>query len=221
MFVLKKNYVSTQDQLRQLPPKIPAATLSGSMTAAQMALIIDDVMRGRYKVLFVSPERLASASFRRLIRPKFNIETRQYERQFPPVSLLCVDEAHCLSQWGHNFRPSYLRVKSLLPLIEPKSVMALTATAGPMVVRDICHTLCIPLDECPNTKEVDESGVKVLNCNRDNIDVFTLVLQSNDERQYLVSDTVHSLRTNLYHVSLSDLVGLPYVASQNLEGQER
>jgi ATP-dependent DNA helicase Q4 len=81
-----------QDQLRQLPPKIPAATLSGSMTIAKMALIVDDVMRGRYKVLFVSPERLASAAFRRLVRPKFNVETREYERQFPTVSLLCVDE---------------------------------------------------------------------------------------------------------------------------------
>lgn len=171
-----------------MPPKIPAATLSGSMTAAQMALIIDDVLRGRYKVLFVSPERLASASFRRLIRPKFNVETRQYERQFPPVSLLCVDEVHCLSQWGHNFRPSYLRVKSLLPLIEPKSVMALTATAGPMVVRDICNTLCIPLERPGAT--LDASGVKVLNCNRDNIDVFAMILQSNDERQYLVSPCV-------------------------------
>lgn len=154
------------------------------MTASQMALIIDDVLRGRYKVLFVSPERLASSSFRRLIRPKFNVQTRQYERQFPPVSLLCVDEAHCLSQWGHNFRPSYLRVKSLLPLIEPKSVLALTATAGPMVVRDICHTLGIP----------DVGGVKVLNCNRDNIEVFSLVLQSNDERQYLV----RSFRISLF-----------------------
>ena len=172
--------------MRQLTPKIPAATLSGSITAAQMALVIDDVLRGRYKILFVSPERLASGSFRRLLRPKFNVQTRQYERQFPPVSLLCVDEAHCLSQWGHNFRPSYLRIKTLLPMIEPKSVLALTATAGPMVVRDICNTLCIPLNDIEGTAAVDADGVKVLNCNRDNIDVFSLVLQTNDERQYLV-----------------------------------
>jgi hypothetical protein len=86
-----------QDQLRQLPPKIPAATLSGSMTVAQMALIVDDVMRNRYKVLFVSPERLASAAFRRLVRPKFNVETRKFERQFPVVSLLCVDEVSFFS----------------------------------------------------------------------------------------------------------------------------
>lgn len=171
-----------------------------------MALIIDDVLRGRYKVLFVSPERLASASFRRLVRPKFNVVTRQYERQFPPVSLLCVDESHCLSQWGHNFRPSYLRVKSLIPLIEPKSVMALTATAGPMVVRDICNTLCIPLVEEPGTRALDVGGVKVLNCNRDNIDVYTMLLQNNDERQYLVSviatttaSLEHFLTKQLFH----------------------
>eukprot|EP00985_Skeletonema_marinoi_P013513 scaffold6716_cov75-Skeletonema_marinoi.AAC.1 len=147
-----------QDQLRQLPPKIPAATLSGSMTSAQMALIVDDILRGRLKVLFVSPERLASAAFRRLMRPKFNLETRQYERQFPEVSLLCVDEAHCLSQWGHNFRPSYLRVRSLMSLIQPKSVLALTATAGPMVVKDICNTLCIPFDgQCTINDEIPSS----------------------------------------------------------------
>lgn len=183
-----------QDQLRQLPPKIPAATLSGSITSAQMALIVDDILRGRLKVLFVSPERLASAAFRRLLRPKFNPETRQYERYFPEVSLLCVDEAHCLSQWGHNFRPSYLRVRSLLSLIQPKSVLALTATAGPMVVRDICNTLCIPCDgqgtnqAIPSSLETENNGigVKVLNCNRDNIDVFSIVLQDHDERRYLL-----------------------------------
>lgn len=179
------------------------------MTQAQMALVIDDILRGRYKILFVSPERLASAAFRRLFRPKFNVETRQHERQFPIVSLLCVDEAHCLSQWGHNFRPSYLRMKSLLPLIDPNSVLALTATAGPMVVRDICNTLHIPYDtanaclpsptstssaiQCNSNCENVFSGVKILNCNRDNIDVFALVLETNDERRYLVSSAVFDL----------------------------
>jgi ATP-dependent DNA helicase Q4 len=63
-----------------------------------MATIIDDLLRDRLKILFMSPERLASAAFRRLLRPKRNTETNTYERQLPKVSLLCVDEAHCLSQ---------------------------------------------------------------------------------------------------------------------------
>ena len=95
-----------QDQLRQLPPKISAATLSGSVTKVQMALIVDDVLRGRYKVLFVSPERLASAAFKRLLRPKFNVETGKYERRFPEVSLLCVDE---VSRIVRHFAPSMCR----------------------------------------------------------------------------------------------------------------
>ena len=55
-------------------------------------------------------------------------------------------QAHCLSQWGHTFRPSYLREWLLLPFTEPKSILALTATDGPLVVRDICNTLRIPFD---------------------------------------------------------------------------
>ena len=86
------------DQLRQLPPRIPSASLSGNISKKNMAILIDDLLSARIKILFVSPEKLTSAAFRRLLRPKFNTETRAYERQLPPVSLLCIDEAHCLSQ---------------------------------------------------------------------------------------------------------------------------
>ena len=173
-----------QDQLRHLPPNIPAATLSGNLSSVQVAMTIDDLMKNRIKILFVSPERLASPAFRRLIRPKFNTETLQYERQFPTVSLLCLDEAHCLSQWGHNFRPSYLRIRSLVPMLEPKSILALTATAGPMVIKDICHTLGIPMS---SRGGIDNDGVRVLDCKRDNIDVATLIMDSEDSRRSLVS----------------------------------
>ena len=101
-------------------------------------------------------------------------------------------------------------MRSLIPLIKPLSILALTATAGPMVVRDICNTLCIPFDglntgvkesQLPlgSEKQIENKasntsnrrdGVRVLNCDRDNIDVFSLVLQSNDERRYLVSSKI-------------------------------
>ena len=87
-----------EDQLRHLPPRIPSATLSGNISKKKMALLIDDLLSSRLKILFVSPEKLTSAAFRRLLRPKYNSEKKCYERQLPPVSLLCLDEAHCLSQ---------------------------------------------------------------------------------------------------------------------------
>lgn len=83
-----------EDQLRVLPPRLPAATLSGSLTKAVTASILDDVLRGRIKLLFVSPEKLASASFRRLFRKSRDNATGQTKRLFPSVSLFCVDEAH-------------------------------------------------------------------------------------------------------------------------------
>jgi superfamily II DNA helicase RecQ len=83
-----------EDQLRALPPRLPAATLSGSLTKAATVAILDDVLRGRIKILFVSPEKCVSASFRRLFRKSRDNETGNMERRFPTVSLFCVDEAH-------------------------------------------------------------------------------------------------------------------------------
>jgi len=186
-----------QDQLRHLPPNIPAATLSGNLSSTQVAMTIDDLLKNRIKILFVSPERLASAGFRRLIRPKYNVEKRLYERNFPTVSLLCLDEAHCLSQWGHNFRPSYLRIRSLLPLLEPKSILALTATAGPMVIKDICHTLDIPTSNVGRDEDEANDGVRVLDCKRDNIDVATLVLDSEDNRRSLLYKLLKDNKKNV------------------------
>ena len=161
------------DQLRVLPPCLPAATLSGSMTTSKMAATIDDILKKRIKILFVSPERLSTAAFRRLFRPKWNSATGTRERDFPIVSLLCVDEAHCLSQWAHNFRPAYLRLKSMIEMINPEATLAITATAGPRVIDDICKTLSIP-------KEGD--GLHVMNSDRDNIEVRSLMLGNQGER---------------------------------------
>ena len=172
-----------EDQLRHLPPSIPAATLSGQMSAKKMAMIIDDLIKNRLKILFVSPERLASSAFRRLLTPKVNSVTKQYERQLPPISLLCVDEAHCLSQWGHNFRVSYLRLRTILSRLDPESVLALTATAGPAVVRDICHVLDIDQGNVEDPLSITtDQGIKVLSCDRDNIDVAVHFSLDEEER---------------------------------------
>lgn len=172
-----------EDQLRHLPPCIPAATLSGQMSAKKMAMVIDDLIKNRLKILFVSPERLTSSAFRRLLTPKVNSVTKQYERQLPPISLLCVDEAHCLSQWGHNFRVSYLRLRTILSRLDPESVLALTATAGPAVVRDICHVLDIDQGNVEDPLSItSDQGIKVLSCDRDNIDVAVHFSLDEEER---------------------------------------
>jgi superfamily II DNA helicase RecQ len=166
-----------QDQIRMLPARLAAATLSGSMSTASVAATLDDIVRGRLKLLFVSPERLTSSSFRRLFRPAWNATSKKYERYFPEVSLFCVDEAHCMSQWAHSFRPSYLRLQSIIDLISPRSILAMTATAGPKVVDDICRTLSIDI-----TPDANFSGVRVSKTNRDNIDVKCLFLNTQEER---------------------------------------
>lgn len=171
-----------QDQLRMLPPQLAAATLSGSLSTAAMTATLDDIIRGRIKVLYVSPERLSSPSFRRLFQLTWDSETKSHKRKFPKVSLLCVDEAHCLSQWAHNFRPSYLRLRAALEIMQPEAVLAITATAGPRVIQNICNLIGRD-QKRHNGAECDaDCGTLVLKTNRDNIDVSSFVFESQEQR---------------------------------------
>ncbi len=182
-----------QDQLRSLPPRIPAATLSGSVPASKTAAIIDDIVRKRLKILFVSPERLTSPAFRRLFNPTWNPETKTRERKFPEISLLCIDEAHCISQWAHNFRPCFLRFPGLLKIMKPKSILAITATAGPRVIRDIGETLGMEFpesitEESPKTvMDIEFESIKIVRSGRDNIDVMGKFMSNQEERLSVVA----------------------------------
>ena len=159
------------------------------MSAARLASTIDDTLKGRIKVLYVSPERLVSPSFRRLFQHRWDATTSSMVRAFPAVSLLCVDEAHCMSHWAHNFRPSYLRIGSLVDSINPRSVLALTATAGPPVIDDICQSLQIPrqLSDGDNSDDQQSSGLNILRADRDNIDVKACFVDDEDARMRMVS----------------------------------
>ena len=94
------------------------------------------------------------------------------------------------NKWGHNFRSSYLQIKSIIDTIDPKSVLALTATAGPPVINDICNTLKIPHPQSCNKVMPVESSVKVFDCNRENIDVSALFVQDEDQRLQMVRDSI-------------------------------
>ena len=109
--------------------RIPAAALYSGMTAAEVRNAEDRLRARRCRFLYVSPERLAGERFQMRLR-RLN------------VSLLVVDEAHCISQWGYDFRPPYLRIGALRKHIgEDVPCLALTATATPAVVEDIRRKL--------------------------------------------------------------------------------
>lgn len=127
-----------KDQVENLYRRdIRAAAIYTGMTAEQQKIALDNCQFGPYHFLYVSPERLESEAFReRLSRL--------------PICLIAVDEAHCISQWGYDFRPSYLRIAEVRDIIRPFQegrrvpVLALTATATPEVVDDIQDKLAFP-----------------------------------------------------------------------------
>jgi ATP-dependent DNA helicase RecQ len=118
-----------QDQVNNLLQKdIPAIALHGGLTYFEVKQVLQQATSGIYKFLYLSPER---------------IETQLFKEFLPAlsVSLLVVDEAHCVSQWGYDFRPPYLRIAALRKEIPDVPVIALTASATPVVQQDIIQKL--------------------------------------------------------------------------------
>lgn len=124
-----------KDQVEHLQARgIGALMLHGEQSRDEMERILDNCIFGNYKFLYVSPERLASEFFLRKLRSMH-------------LSFVAVDEAHCISQWGHDFRPSYLQIASVRQLHPEVPILALTATATPQTALDICHNLSRPMQE--------------------------------------------------------------------------
>ena len=107
---------------------IRAMAIHSGMTRHEIDIAFDNAAYGDYKFLYLSPERLATEMFRTRVL-KMN------------VNMLVVDEAHCISQWGYDFRPSYLRIAETRELLPDVPILALTATATPKVVEDIMDKL--------------------------------------------------------------------------------
>ena len=114
------------DRLRRMG--IPAVAIHSGLSSRQIDIALDNCVYGDVKFLYVAPERLSSEMFRLRV-DRMN------------VSLLAVDEAHCISQWGYDFRPAYLKIKELRRLIPNTPVLALTASATPQVAKDIMEQL--------------------------------------------------------------------------------
>ncbi|XP_042394821.1 ATP-dependent DNA helicase Q-like 5 [Zingiber officinale] len=119
------------DQLRKLPSVIPGGLFSSTQTIEEASETLRRLHEGTIKVLFVSPERLLNAEFLSLFVDGLSI------------SVLVIDEAHCISEWSHNFRPSYLRLKSsiLRRKLSVQCILAMTATATVQTFHDITCAL--------------------------------------------------------------------------------
>jgi len=118
-----------KDQVENLKKRnIMALSIHSGMTYYEVKQTLQNAAFGPYKFLYVSPERLETALFKEYL-PAFNL------------NLIAVDEAHCISQWGYDFRPPYLRIASIRAELPGVPVLALTASATPIVQEDICEKL--------------------------------------------------------------------------------
>jgi ATP-dependent DNA helicase RecQ len=120
-----------KDQVDALAARgVPACSLTSALAPAEMGARLDDLAEGRLRLVYVAPERFKSPRFEDALA-----------RLGGRLSLLAVDEAHCISEWGHDFRPDYLRLGEIIERHRPPRLVALTATATPEVRRDIQRQL--------------------------------------------------------------------------------
>lgn len=135
-----------KDQVENLRTKrIKASCIYSGMSHREMITALDNCIYGKYKFLYVSPERLSTELFQSKLRAM-------------PVNLLVVDEAHCISQWGYDFRPSYLQIAEIRELLPGIPLLALTATATPEVIKDIQEKLGFR-EECVFRKSFDRPNL--------------------------------------------------------------
>ncbi|RXJ04037.1 DNA helicase RecQ [Anaerobacillus alkaliphilus] len=104
---------------------VPAVYINSTVSQSDQVMMMDEISQGMYKMVYVSPERMESNQFLNFL-------------QQLPISLIAVDEAHCISQWGHDFRPSYAKIGRLIQQLSPRPIIAaFTATATKTVAEDI------------------------------------------------------------------------------------
>lgn len=118
-----------KDQVQNLRSKgIKAVAVYSGMSRQEIVVALENCIFGDYKFLYISPERLDTELFRSKLRSM-------------KISMITVDESHCISQWGYDFRPAYLKIAEIRDLLPGIPVLALTATATPEVVKDIQEKL--------------------------------------------------------------------------------
>ena len=171
-----------KDQVESLPPALLARTtlVNSVLENAEMELRLGEIAAGRYRLVYAAPERLRQ-------RPFVHALARA------GVRLVVIDEAHCLSMWGHDFRPDYLFIRSVLPDLGGPQVLAMTATATPAMMGEIAAAL---------GRELCLVNTGVL---RDNLYLITHGVENDDHKmRVLVPFVQHQRGSGIVYVSSRD-----------------
>ena len=172
-----------KDQVHHLRRRgIFAAAIYSGMQHDEILRTLDNCILGRTKFLYVSPERLTSELF---------VTKLRHMR----ISFLTVDEAHCISQWGYDFRPSYLEIANIRTLLPDIPVLALTATATPQVVDDICEKLTLHA-----TQNAPHSTFNVFRMSFERANLTYLVRHVADKEQELIHILSHTTGAAIVYV---------------------
>jgi ATP-dependent DNA helicase RecQ len=192
-----------KDQVQHLKKiNIPAAAIYSGLHPNEVELAYNQAVFGRLKFLYVSPERIQTDRFQDLIRRM-------------KVNLIAVDESHCISQWGYDFRPPYLQIAQIRPFLPNTPVLALTATATRMVVTDIQQRLLFKKINVFQTSyerknltynvlhEPDKYGV-LLRLLQKSVSGSAIVYVRNRKRTHDISDYLQSkgISSTYYHAGL-------------------
>ncbi|MFE1626629.1 RecQ family ATP-dependent DNA helicase [Brevibacillus reuszeri] len=187
------------DQVQQLRArnKIPAAYVNSSLDPAESRELLQELAAGAYKLLYVSPEKLQQPYVQEVLKRA-------------GVSLIAVDEAHCISQWGHDFRTDYLRLPDVIKNVGNPPVLAVTATATKAVRVEICDLL-----------HIEAEDVVVQPLNRANIALDLVEVQEEGERRRQVVELMNSLQgPGIVYCSTRQAVDV-LTANYQLEGSRR
>lgn len=172
-----------KDQVEGLLSRGIAATLINStVSKAEMTERLQGMASGRYRMVYVAPERFRNAEFRRCLAES-------------KISMLAIDEAHCISQWGHDFRPDYLEIGRIVSTMPEVRIMALTATATPSVRDDIVTQLGLGISGR------SEPFVEVLGFSRGNLHLAVTETRTDDDKRSRLLELAERHRTGIVYVA--------------------
>jgi len=172
-----------KDQVDGLAERgLPATYLNSTLSSGEVSDRVADLRRGKTRIVYVAPERFRNKGFQTLLTDL-------------KVSLLAIDEAHCISQWGHDFRPDYIRLGAVVKSLPNARIMALTATATPEVRADIAKQLGL------GTEDRAEPMVFVSGFRRDNLRLMVSHVSTHGEKMERIERVLSQFPTGIVYCS--------------------